>query len=140
MEDSRERFAAAIKDTYDGSEELRPGQQRKHIFDFEDGLRLMVSRDHYQTQEGEDAPEIHGIHVSASLAEDPSLAIYDRIREAIRANLSIAPITSAERVLDATARERFLLLSGFEGPFPLAAASESGVLHYNVPIEVWKQG
>lgn len=44
------RYSEALKDVYDPKEiaanpELAPSKKRKHVFDFEDGLRLIVSVD-----------------------------------------------------------------------------------------------
>lgn len=59
------RFKEALTPVYDAEEivqrkVLRPGQQRKHVFDFEDGVRVIASH------------EIHSgrtvLHMSVSLA------------------------------------------------------------------------
>ena len=57
------RFAEAVRKVYEldaveAGLEQRPGVERKHVFDFEDGMRLIVSRDRL---EGEVS-----LHVSVS--------------------------------------------------------------------------
>lgn len=69
IEESRDRFPVALETTYeawrsDAPEWNRPGQKRENIFDFEDGLRLMVSRDILHVG-GEPV-----VHVSASLYQE----------------------------------------------------------------------
>lgn len=59
------RFPKALERTCDGS--WKPGLERTNVFDFEDGLRLIISRDDI-----EGAP--FGIHVSASL--NPKSELY----------------------------------------------------------------
>jgi len=44
-ESLKARVAEALKEPYIVGERPRPGEQRKHVFDFEDGLRLIVSRE-----------------------------------------------------------------------------------------------
>lgn len=51
LEAMKARFPEAIEHPYDVDEialrvELRPGMDRKHVFDFEDGIRLIISRDY----------------------------------------------------------------------------------------------
>lgn len=60
----RARYAAALEPVYDPvklieGNYIRPGEQRRHVFDFTDGLRLIISRDVL-----DDLPVIH---VSASV-------------------------------------------------------------------------
>ncbi len=72
IEEACERFPVALETTYEAwRSDLpgwnRPGQKRENIFDFEDGLRLMVSRDVLHAG-GEPV-----IHVSASLHEEEAV-------------------------------------------------------------------
>ena len=135
LEVAQERFSASVKDLYDGTEELRPGEQRKHIFDFEDGLRLIVSKDQYPDPAGS-----VGIHVSASVVDDETCGLYARIRAAIEQNPQVPVTNAAASAIDKATHERFKLLSGFEGKFKMAQMSPNGVLHYNVPLAVWERG
>lgn len=51
IESAKKRIDAALVDVFDMAaiarmpESQRPGMDRKHVFDFEDGIRLLVSRD-----------------------------------------------------------------------------------------------
>ena len=62
IESLKARYPEAMKDTYDPNDikddpTQSPGKQRKHVFDFEDGLRLIASRD--QMKESELDPITH---------------------------------------------------------------------------------
>lgn len=62
----KQRFADAVKDVYNvetiaANPGDRPGQKEQHIFDFEDGIRLIVSRDRFKEKEV--------LHFSASVFE-----------------------------------------------------------------------
>lgn len=59
------RYPNALERTCDGT--WQPGLQRANVFDFEDGLRLVISRDDIEGAS-------FGIHVSASL--DPESEFY----------------------------------------------------------------
>lgn len=135
LDAAQERFSASIAELYDGTESPRPGEQRKHVFDFEDGLRLIVSRDQYP-----DLAASVGIHVSASVSTDETCALYVKIVKAVRDNPQVPQHNAAASAIDRVTRERFKLLSGFEGRFRMSALSPSGVLHYNVPLSVWVRG
>lgn len=67
LDQLRKRLPAAIEtpQVCTGPEESWPvpSQMREHIFDFYSGLRLIVSRDHFEDEE----PPLRGIHFSASL-------------------------------------------------------------------------
>jgi len=62
----KQRFSDAVKNSYDvlkvaENSESRPGQKPEHIFDFQDGIRLIISRDRYKEKEV--------LHFSASVFE-----------------------------------------------------------------------
>jgi hypothetical protein len=64
------RYAAALDPVYDPHEVIdgkvkRPGQQRKHVFDTEDGYRLIISRERLKG-----APPV--LHISVSLDVSPA--------------------------------------------------------------------
>jgi hypothetical protein len=72
----RARYGEAVRDVYDhaciaAGQQNRPSNQRKHVFDFQDGLRLIVSRD--RTFVGRT-----GVFVSASLM--PGTPVYESLR------------------------------------------------------------
>lgn len=65
IEQLKGRFDAALEDVYDRNSDPRPGEQRKHVFDFENGLRLIISFD-----------KLHdgwSLHISASCDKDSPL-------------------------------------------------------------------
>jgi len=83
VESARKRMPAALHDVYDPLEveagkQTRPGLLRKHVFDFEDGMRMIVSR---ETMDGK-----LWIHASFSwFAPPPVLEIAEsRIEERLR--------------------------------------------------------
>jgi len=126
----RARFQEAIDaGPYDGTEgDGRPGAQQRHVFDFAVGIRMIVSRDLY-------GPDRHeGVHVSASLHDDTELPIYKEILERMP---QIPAVYVAASVIDKTVQRLFGELSGFKGKFRMAQLSPGGVLHYNIPMNVW---
>ena len=71
MPDLTARYAAAVQEIYDyatpgASERPRPSAQACHIFDWPDGLRLIISRERFQDGRV-------GIHLSASVQPNTSL-------------------------------------------------------------------
>lgn len=84
---------APIWDFRDSQPESGPGQRREHVFDFQDGLRLIVSRD----KQDEGKPYLH---VSASIT--PSHALYDKVENGFLTRYAIKTIVE----------ERFFRLSG----------------------------
>jgi hypothetical protein len=84
LESLQARFQAALEPVYCQDDfnpnkhdpakmPLRSGQQRKHVFDCEDGMRLIISRDRYEDG-GVD------VHVSASFHSDTPLdAMLDEV-------------------------------------------------------------
>lgn len=73
VEAARARLPQALAPIYDPldlrSGELRPGEQRRHVFDFEEGIRLIVSRD--LLIDSSRPPEVH---VSASAIRPADIA------------------------------------------------------------------
>jgi hypothetical protein len=59
IESARERFEVAIEPIFDAYS-LRPVLSRQHVFDFDDGVRLVVTRDRMGAE--------FRIHISASIA------------------------------------------------------------------------
>jgi hypothetical protein len=62
-EQLKSRYQEAIKSSYDAAavthgQAERPGTKPQHVFDFENGIRLIISRDHYKGKEV--------IHISGS--------------------------------------------------------------------------
>lgn len=81
----------------------RPGNQQQYVFDFEDGIRLIVSRDHYKGKEV--------IHVSASVDHK----LYDMARAS---------------TLLTDMYHKFMGLSGIKTPPEHFFFSEKGVPHW----------
>lgn len=53
FEEVKARFPVALMSTYDcrsGIPSPTPGELRAHVFDFTDGLRLIVSRDKFESR------------------------------------------------------------------------------------------
>ena len=120
LEAMQQRFPQALAEVTDveycrfGGE--TPGQKRKHIFDFEDGLRLIVSKDRL-----EDGRIV--VHFSASAYRDS--ALYRRLKK-----------PSQKKYFSRLAQSRFALLSGYGTEKPAfveyIGASEKGVPHWHV--------
>lgn len=134
LDAAQQRFFEAIQDLYDGTEELQPGDQRKHIFDSEDGLRLIVSKDRHPRT------GVVGIHFSAMVEEHAQFPLNFAIRDAILEVADPSNMVVAAKVIDPVARERFKLLSGYEGEFAVTFPGWSVVLDYNVPLTEWVKG
>lgn len=77
IDEARDRFSVALERIYPANvlTDDRPGQKPENVFDFDSGLRLIVSRD--RLEDGDVR-----IHVSASLEEGSHLA------EAVRHGLT----------------------------------------------------
>lgn len=84
MESAKARVKEALAPIWDRNEVVRdvqqfgdeadvPDKHRQHVFDFQDGLRLVVSRDRMPVEIG-DPPTNLVIHVSASVHEESQLA------------------------------------------------------------------
>lgn len=102
----RSRFAEAIRSVHDpesmalGVQE-RPGEMRRNVFDFHDGLRLIVSRD---------AIPHPTVHLSASVC--PNTAAYQRIAYQVRRRGHAA----AMEEFRSAAEDRFRSISGESRP------------------------
>jgi len=111
----RSRYQAALIKVFDcrcGTPYPRPGQLRGHVFDFEDGMRLVISRERMSETE-------QRLHVSASFA--PGTEIANR--------LDCRDLTT-EQFLD-LALETFARLSDDHGPLEfIDATPERGIPHW----------
>ena len=73
----KDRFHLAIRDVYDVmSDKLRPGINPNCVFDFEDGLRMIISKEKVKKK-------IY-IHVSASFDDSDHTILYWELMEAGR--------------------------------------------------------
>lgn len=76
------RFVDAIADIYTDASELKPSRQAKHVFDFADGLRLIVSAAKLRTQPQPRLAVSVGLHMGGELAtsmqnHSPMSALFD---------------------------------------------------------------
>lgn len=125
MNSARNRYAAALDDLYDHKDPAtfvgvsRPGTQRRHVFDFPDGLRLIVSRE--RTTLGEVF-----IHLSASWHPGTTMDV----------SMSMALGTGGEEDAKkhftgrAVERWRDLAFVGREHPVDLIAWTPKGIPHW----------
>lgn len=115
LDELRARYPAAVERVFDyrfGFPAVWPSQLRAHVFDFEDGLRVMVSRD----REEEDGTYLH---VSASL--EPGHGLFE----------SVARGAVGLRQFLTIVEERFALLSGDVGRLDFCGLSGGkGVPHW----------
>lgn len=120
----RARFPKALTRTYDAisiamyKSTDRPGNNRENVFDFEDGLRLIVSRDIL-----EDHPQIH---VSASFEMNSRLG-----RQLQRSGFGEA---SRDGFVEA-ARDGYRQLSATDAGLTLIGWSAAGIPHFVIENE-----
>jgi hypothetical protein len=124
MVDHQKRYAAAIARIYDLSNIEkwiggdRPGQKPVHVFDFENGVRLIISREAFPGK----PPRIH---VSASLNDlttMPTAATMDAV--------------AARRKFREVVGDVFLELTGRPIPYgSFMCWSDKGVPHWSIPDE-----
>lgn len=106
IEKLRERYPAAIKDVFDareGTPSPRPGELRANVFDFHEGLRLIISMDRVQD-------DITLLHLSAR--PEKAIALY--------------PDHSFRRI----AIESFVVISGDHGMWTFIRKTGGGVYHW----------
>ncbi len=111
LEELRRRYDAAVADVYDHADvgtfgANRPSEKPQHVFDFEDGLRLIISR--------ERSSPLEGIHISASL--QPGRPLYFALPEMLR----------PPQVLKRMALDRWAELTGALSPADVQEAIERG--------------
>lgn len=104
LETLRVRYPVALRDLIEidsvlQGTQLRPGEQRTHVFDCEDGLRLIVSRD--------DLGMGPVLHLSASIGGE-NLPLESWLRAVARTR---GPIAALDALVD-EAETRFAQLSG----------------------------
>lgn len=84
VEQLKSRYQAAIQTAYDANavlnnNEVRPGCKPQHVFDFESGIRLIISRDYHNIKEV--------IHISGSF--DPGVYIGSVKRSVVVARMHL---------------------------------------------------
>jgi hypothetical protein len=98
---------------------LRPSTEREHVFDFEDGLRMIISRDHHV-----DEPEPSFIHVSASFGVGTEL--FKILSKGLTVDIMMADFKNR-------CSERFSELSGELIPETATfIMSDMGVFHWKI--------
>jgi hypothetical protein len=122
IEDLRARYQSALTTIFDIAEieagGVRPGQLRRHVFDCEDGIRLLISRDRDSRNAATSKP---ALHVSASVEKG-----YEVYTMAERGELSPEGFLRM-------AKERFASISGDPRRLRLLGFShEAGVPHWMV--------
>lgn len=124
LDDLRARYPAALeflylveKPTSEPGYAIRPGECRANVFDFEDGTRLIVSREQFQSR--------IVLHVSASA--QPQSPLY--------ASICLGELTPAQFCVHAVERYRAV----FGDPEPLKFTGFNGTMgipHWFRPLEV----
>jgi hypothetical protein len=114
LESLRERYPRAIADLVDVESvnlglQYDPGSERKHVFDTEDGIRLIISRE----DQGEDGKVIH---FSASLGRNFPPVLTDEGTGAV--------LTMLEN--------RFREISGYQGEFGMGVTAPDGIPHWYI--------
>jgi hypothetical protein len=119
LEALRGRYARALEHVFDvpairDRGGIRPGEVAANVFDFEDGLRLIVSR--------ERMPEGHVVrHVSASFAEHGRMADEFRLLAVTTPREKLFKMWLADipgRFAELSGDERTLRYAGFSGKVP----------------------
>ncbi len=108
LEILRARYHKALEKLWIAGDDMidRPGLHRENLFDFESGLRLLISKDLFPNK------KIADIHVSASWQSNNPIALEDAHRE----------ITSSFRAL------------GGVGNLRLVGFSKAGIPHFVVEM------
>lgn len=129
MEVAKARYPEAIREVYDFTDDPNavmgdPGSKRKHIFDFEDGLRLIVTRERMPALHRGRVCVVMLVHVSASLNPDSTLV----------KSLDIVSPTAASAAFKSLCERRFQELSGSDAPMTFIGWSSKGVPHWVVRV------
>lgn len=111
---NRARYKAALRDWYSAEkcaagQQERPGNKAKHVFDFEDGIRLIISRDRNNGKEY--------IHVSGSGTDE---------------YMSDKGLFDAKRDMENKFRE----LCQKNVPMKFIVLSEGGIPHWIIELEI----
>lgn len=111
---NRARYKAALRDWYSAEkcaagQQERPGNKAKHVFDFEDGIRLIISRDRNNGKEY--------IHVSGSGTDE---------------YMSDKGFSAAKRDME----NKFRQLCQRDVPLEFIAVSEGGIPHWIIELEI----
>lgn len=115
LSELRHRFPAAINHYH----QVRPGKHRAHVFDTEDGLRLIVS---VESINGDDV-----LHVSGSV--ESNSAVGQKVRKGF--------ISEADLI--GWIECRFAALWGDDPPTLVFVGASSGVAHWTVGVVVLEE-
>jgi hypothetical protein len=79
LEDLKARFPKCLEKVWDITDTMpdRPGLHREHVFDFESGMRLLISNDCM-------IPRAPDIHISASWEHNPPQSILEMETDVVR--------------------------------------------------------
>ncbi len=131
IDEVKRRYPSAVRDVYDTKQihlghQERPSNQRKHVFDFFDGMRLIIS---HETGEIKPSDCDEFVHVSASFEEKSLIASKLRHLAGIKGK-RIVQIKFCDM-----AKKRFQCISGESCSLVPAGVSKENIPHWYLPIE-----
>ena len=119
-------FSPLVPVKYDEEDKpiYRPGQHRRHVFDFNDGVRLIISRDEFDPMRNTDGVVLH---ISASF--EPHTAMYHRLETLVRKQ---GVLKMKDRFVEMIT-ELFRILTGYKiSVAPVWTDSGKGIPHWFV--------
>lgn len=118
------RYRLAVADEIEvdpdkpAGDHVSPGKKRTHVFDFDNGLRLIVSRERWVTKDDKRV-----VHISAGL--EPGRYLYQKI--------AAKPASTAIEEFSRTAMHFFKQVSGYEGQ-PVLVARTGHAIHWIIDL------
>lgn len=123
----RLRLPEALKVVHDPLKNFRVGVDPRYVFDFENGLRLIVSVDLLFP------PSPPSVHFSASVETDTEL--FKQARDVVNGTNRSA----AMRMLRDVAETRFCSMTGYVGRLFFIGFTPDGLVpHWHIPMPDWK--
>ena len=109
-----------------------PDKDPKHIFDYEDGIRLIISQD--ECADGD------GTFIHLSISVDPDSLVAERYAGMVESvGQSCAPVSPVMEQMIRDGVQRFSRLSGYCGDVHVVMVSARGVPHLAVKSADWKE-